>query len=185
MKKLFIIIMMIFPALALAQNYRIDWYVIGSGGGHSASGSYQLDGTIGQPIVGQSSSPNYRIDAGFWVGAGPAGPGCPYVPGDVNGNGVANGIDVTYYVSYLKGGPAPPISCDCPPHGALYVAADANGNCATNGIDVTYMVSYFKGGPPLMFCADCPPTMLLAPAPAVIPRLGPKSKDSSSGEQAK
>ena len=67
--------------LALAQNYQIDWYVIGSGGGHSASGSYQLDGTIGQPIVGQSSSANYRIEAGFWVGA-PTGPsGCDYSKG--------------------------------------------------------------------------------------------------------
>jgi hypothetical protein len=33
--------------------------------------------------------------------------GCIYLPGDINGNGAANGIDVTYGVGYLKGGNLP------------------------------------------------------------------------------
>ena len=144
-------------SLAFAQNYQIDWWVIGSGGGHSESESYQLDGTIGQPIVGQSASANYRLEAGFWVGAAPQGPGCDYVVGDANDNGAFNGLDVSYSVSYFKGGPPPPYSCDCPPHGSWYVGGDVNATCSFNGLDVTYMVSYFKGGPPPYPCADCLP----------------------------
>ena len=91
----------------------------------------------------------------------PVGP-CDYVPGDANGSGVYNGLDVTYSVNYLKGvGPAPSDTCDCPPHGILLVAADANGNCQFNGLDVTYSVNYLKGfGTAPSGCADCPPTGL-------------------------
>ena len=94
-----------------------------------------------------------------------------YVPGDVNGNGFANGIDVTYFVSYLKGGPAPPFVIETP-NGLFYPAADVNGNCAVNGIDVTYYVSYLKGtGAALKYCPDYPPINLNNPPP--------KTKDNS------
>jgi plastocyanin len=83
--------------------------------------------------------------------------GCPYVLGDINGNGAANGIDVTYGVSYFKGGNAPPISCDCGISGILFAAGDVNGNCVFNGIDITFYVGYLKGGAPLAPCANCPP----------------------------
>jgi len=100
-------------------------------------------------------------------GITPAGPGphniivsgCNYVTGDANNNSVFNGIDVTYSVTYFKGGANPPYSCDCN-GSAWYVAGDVNGNCAFNGIDVTYMVSYFKGGPAPIPCPACPPAIL-------------------------
>jgi hypothetical protein len=82
--------------------------------------------------------------------------GCLYILGDVNGNLVFNGIDVTYSVGYFKGGNVPPYSCNC--NGTIwFVAGDVNGNCQFNGIDVTYMVSYFKGGLPPTPCPECPP----------------------------
>jgi hypothetical protein len=83
---------------------------------------------------------------------------CEFIPGDINGNGNFDGIDVSYGVNYLKGiGGAPPISCDCPPHGLIFAAADANGSCLFNGIDITYDVSYLKGiGPPPSECPECP-----------------------------
>jgi len=175
MRFLHFIIILLLPALTYAQNYQIDWWVIGSGGGHSQSSNYQLDGTIGQPIVGESSSPNYIIQAGFWVGAVPQG-GCDYIPGDANNNTEYNGVDVTYSVNYLKGlGAPPPFECDCPPHGMLYSAADANGNCQFNGVDVSYSVNYLKGQGPIPFgCADCPPTALEPPRPAVQPIRAPE-----------
>jgi hypothetical protein len=85
--------------------------------------------------------------------------GCPYVLGDINGNGQANGIDVTFAVSYFKGGAPPPIVCDnCPEQGQqLYAAGDVNGNCNFNGIDITYMVGYYRGGPGFSPCPSCPP----------------------------
>jgi hypothetical protein len=88
------------------------------------------------------------------------GPNCQYVVGDVNGNGSFNGIDVTYGVSYFKGGNLPPYSCECTPGNIWYVAGDVNGNCTFNGIDITYMVSYFKGGAAPMPCPNCPPAIM-------------------------
>jgi len=89
--------------------------------------------------------------------------GCAYTPGDIVGNGSANGIDVTFGISYFKGGAAPPLDCGtpvgpCPQPSPFFAAGDVNGNCAFNGIDITFFVSYLKGGPPeLLYCPDCPP----------------------------
>ena len=175
-----IILILLLAATATAQNYRIDWYVIGSGGGHGQSSNYQLDGTIGQPIVGQSSSANYRLEAGFWVGAAPQEPVCNYVIGDANNSHTFTGLDVTYSVRYFKGGPVPPYSCECTPGHTWYVSGDVNGSCTFSGLDVTYMVRYFKGGPHPIPCPDCPPGGLLAPlapgtepTPAVQPKTVP------------
>jgi len=119
-----------------------------------------------EPLVSQ---PRYVIE----VTTGEIG--CDYIIGDINGNGSANGIDVTYGVSYLKGGSAPPDSCDCPPMAfPFYAAMDVNGNCAANGIDITYFVSYLKGQQPsLLYCEDCPPADRGVPAVAPI---GPPEK---------
>jgi hypothetical protein len=68
-----------------------------------------------------------------------------FLPGDANGNGQVNGIDVVYLVAYLKGGPPP----------QPFLAGDANGDCLVNGIDVVYMVSYFKGGGAAPIRGDC------------------------------
>src|SRR4030067_1138751 len=78
---------------ALGQ-YQIDWYVIGSGGGGSGAGGYPLD------------APH----------RGPRG-GC-YGAMDVNGTCSTNGIDITFFVTYLKGGQPALLYCiDCPPAG--------------------------------------------------------------------
>ena len=44
----------------------ISWSVIGGGGGHLEAAPYILDGTIGQPIVGQVANLPYELCAGFW-----------------------------------------------------------------------------------------------------------------------
>lgn len=83
--------------------------------------------------------------------------GCAYTVGDVNGSGTFNGLDVTYMVSFLKGGSAPTVECECPPHSQFYLQGDVNASCSFNGLDVTYSVGYFKGGSQPMPCPDCPP----------------------------
>ncbi len=84
---------------------------------------------------------------------------CAYRTGDANGSGTFNGLDVTFSVSYFKGGIPPPYSCECPPESgqSWYVAGDVNATCSFNGLDVTYMVAFFKGGPSPSPCPDCPP----------------------------
>ena len=169
-----IIVLAVAMSSASAQNYQINWYVIGAGGGHSSSSNYQLDGTIGQPIVGSSSSSNYRVDAGFWVGTSGGPIGCVYAPGDINGNGSVNGVDIVFAVNYFKGGPNhPPVDCypGCPNEpNPFYAAGDVNGNCAFNGVDITFFVRYLKlQVPNLLYCQDCPPASLVLPSPAVQP----------------
>jgi hypothetical protein len=88
-----------------------------------------------------------------FVGAG----NCHYIVGDVNSNGEANGLDVTFCVSYFKGGPVPDYSCECTPGNTWYVAGDVNASCTFNGLDVTYFVAFLKGGSALAPCPDCPP----------------------------
>jgi hypothetical protein len=86
--------------------------------------------------------------------------GCPYVTGDVNGSNSYNGLDITYGVSYFKGGNdpfCPHGSCPIPPCDAFFYCGDVNGSCSYNGLDITYGVAYFKGGPGPIPCADCPP----------------------------
>jgi hypothetical protein len=171
---LIILLALSFAPSAMAQNYEVDWWTLASGGGHSQSSQYQVDGTAGQTVVGRSSSSNFIVETGFWSWA-ISGPRCEYLPGDANGNSEYNGIDVTFSVSYLKGfGNPPPNACECDPNGMLFAAADANGNCQFNGIDVTYSVTYLKGvGQPPQGCPDCLPARFRA-GPE-IPQAGQES----------
>lgn len=82
---------------------------------------------------------------------------CHYVVGDINGDGVLNGLDAVYGVSYFKGGPLPPYNCECSRSSTWFVACDLNGSCSFNGLDITYMVAYLKGGPAPHPCPNCPP----------------------------
>ncbi len=58
--------------LAPVPAYVIRWRVIAGGGGSSSSGTYRLNGTIGQGVVGHASSIGYRHSSGFWAGMGVA-----------------------------------------------------------------------------------------------------------------
>jgi cell division septation protein DedD len=60
-------------AMSLA-GFDLGWHVIASGGGHSSSAEYALDGSIGQPAVGRLSSADYRLGTGFWPGIGAESP---------------------------------------------------------------------------------------------------------------
>jgi len=53
----------------LSAGFDLWWHVIAGGGGRSASASYAVNGSIGQPAVGGLSSAGYRLGAGFWPGA--------------------------------------------------------------------------------------------------------------------
>ncbi|OGC92095.1 MAG: hypothetical protein A2W25_17170 [candidate division Zixibacteria bacterium RBG_16_53_22] len=144
------------PGDSLVATVTFDARFVGSG---------RYDGEI-RMASNDPDSPN--LDAGAVLVVFSSGPNCSYIPGDINNSGEANGIDVTYGVSYLKGGSPPPYSCDCPPHGVFYICGDVNGNCSFNGIDITYYVAYLKGmQPALIYCEDCPPSrQILAPRPA-------------------
>jgi hypothetical protein len=120
---------------------------------------------------------------------GAVGAGCAYLIGDINGNGEANGVDVTYGVNYFKGfGPPPPVVCsDCPAFGQeLFGAGDVNGNCQFNGVDVTYYVNYLKGiGPALGYCLDCPPSALAREKNAALDNKNPRTLQAKKNLKVK
>ncbi len=156
----FLMILLLLTSSAIAQNYSIDWSVIASGGGRSASANYQANGTIGQAIVGQASSESYILQSGFWVGFA-EGPVCGfYVIGDYNGNGTFNVADIISSFSKLKtGSPNAYLLCECPPGGNTWaVAMDVNNSCVFNIADVIAGFSKLKtGSPELVPCELCPP----------------------------
>jgi len=111
---------------------------------------------------------------------------CDFVPGDVNGDGIVIGNDVTYGVAFLVlGGPRPPDSCfNENTNSWLYSAADANGDCAFLGSDITYLIQYFIGNnPPPQFCPYTPPpgpnllNIFRNKAPLIIPTVGLSGED--------
>lgn len=53
---------------ARAQDYSIDWFKIGGGGGTSAEQAYSLSGTVGQPDAGDLTAGTFTLQGGFWPG---------------------------------------------------------------------------------------------------------------------
>lgn len=56
-------------ALAMSsEHYRLDWSTLlaGSGGGAASSTNYAVNFTVGQAVVGPSSSSNYGACLGYW-----------------------------------------------------------------------------------------------------------------------
>jgi hypothetical protein len=62
-------------AIAMSStNYRLDWFIpmTGGGGGLASSANYAVNVTVGQSVIGASSSTNYQDGLGYWYrGTGP------------------------------------------------------------------------------------------------------------------
>lgn len=124
-----------------ANSFHIDGYV---------DGDYYFI-VRARDVEGQWSDYSNRELAMVRIAESP----CPFTPGDINGDGLILGGDVTFGVRYLKGiGDRPPDSCYNDSTGAyLYAAGDVNGNCEFRGSDITFLVAYFKSvQPALLWC---------------------------------
>jgi hypothetical protein len=89
--------------------------------------------------------------------------GCDFMPGDINGDRMILGGDITYAVRYFKMiGLRPADSCwNDSTSSWLYSGGDVNGNCEFRGSDVTLFVTYFKGiADHLCYCPQTPPLSL-------------------------
>jgi hypothetical protein len=67
MKSLILSLCWLVSSLGFTQQYSIDWYKVAGGGGTSTGGTYQVNGTIGQPDAGvPMAGGNYSLTGGFW-----------------------------------------------------------------------------------------------------------------------
>jgi len=85
-------------AVALGQNYEIDWHTIDGGGEMwSTGGDYELGGTIGQSDANElvMAGGTYALTGGFW-----AVPPC-WCLADINNDGLRNGEDVQAFVDCM------------------------------------------------------------------------------------
>lgn len=53
-----------------SPGYALEWYVpvTGAGGGKASSANYAINFTIGQSVIGPSTSPGYASSLGYWYG---------------------------------------------------------------------------------------------------------------------
>ena len=118
------VLILALPPPAFAQDFAIDWYTVDGGGGFSAGGDFELEGTAGQPDAGILTGGNFELSGGFWAGAVPQ---CACL-GDMNSDGDRNGADISAFVGCVIGGGA----CLC---------ADVNGMNGVTLADVTVFVA--------------------------------------------
>lgn len=118
-----------------AANYEIAWYTIDGGGGVSASFTYEVSGTVGQPDAGSSTGGGYELTGAFWAGTIGAVPSCP---GDLYADGVVDVIDLLILLS--RWGPCPE---PCPP----YCLGDINLDCVVNTADLLILLGNWGACP--------------------------------------
>lgn len=120
-------------AMAMSSaSYNLPWEVLSGGGGSTSSTSYWLSGTAGQPVTGISHSASYRMESGFWTGSAPSAP-APLQPGDANGDGDLNAVDITKVERIIAG-------LDLQTEGS-----DANRDGEVNALDITKVERLIAG----------------------------------------
>jgi len=116
-----------------ADTFEVTSYTIDGGGGYSAGGMFELEGTIGQPDAGYMAGGDFELEGGFWTAAIPT---CACL-GDMNGDGKRDGADIQSFVLCLLDGG----SCQC---------ADVDG---MNGVDIDDTTAFVAN---LLSAPGCP-----------------------------
>ena len=91
-RSLVVSVILLIATAASAQNFAIDWYLIGSGG-TSTGGGYSLTGSAGLPEAGTTSGGAYSIEAGVWDIQGQVA--VPEIIFDNTSGSVNGGVGVT------------------------------------------------------------------------------------------
>ena len=91
--------------LAITQAFEISRGTVDGGGGFSSGGSFELEGTVGQPDAGFSTGDGFELSGGFWI---------EEPPGDCNATGSVNLLDYADMETCLSGPSITPTSdCEC------------------------------------------------------------------------
>lgn len=95
---------------AQSQDFDLSWYTIDGGGGYSAGGDFELEGTIAQPDAGTvMTGGGFSLAGGFWAGGQMVG---PPIPGDCNNDGFVDLADFALFEACLFG-PSGGLGPDC------------------------------------------------------------------------
>jgi hypothetical protein len=132
----------------------IIWTATYGGAGNEVANSVNITATGDFILAGSRDSDTTWADVYVVYARDGEVSSCLYKLGDINGDGLRGGGDVTYGVRFFKLiGNRPPDSCYMDSTGTwLYVAGDVNGNCEFRGSDITRLVAYFKLIAPLQYC---------------------------------
>jgi hypothetical protein len=125
-----------------ADAYEIPWQSINAGGEDMTSANYQMLSSVGQSVIGYTSSANYAHGIGYWYGTETSGGDCfcgdPV--GDANCDAAMNPVDVVYMVNFVYknlDARCYPVGWNCP-----YDLGDVNCDNGINPVDVVYYVNY-------------------------------------------
>jgi hypothetical protein len=68
---LVVCLLIVSHALAMSSpNFRLDWFtpMTGAGGGPASSAHFAVNFTVGQTVIGASTSEHYGSGLGYWYG---------------------------------------------------------------------------------------------------------------------
>ena len=122
-----------------ADDYSIPWQSVNSAGGGMNSTGYQMLSSVGQGVIGYSTSTNYEAGIGYVYGLTTTTSDCDCgVWGDVTGDGAINPVDVVFMVNYVYKNIDQLVPyANCP-----YPVGDVTCDGNVNPVDVVHFVNY-------------------------------------------
>ena len=128
------------PETATAQSFSMDWYTIDGGGGKSSNGTFELNGTIGQPDAGAvMTGGGFELSGGFRV----AQINLQIILGDANNDGFFNNLDIASFVLALTN----PVTYQAMfPDVDPDVVLDMNQDKVFDNLDIAAFVAALTGG---------------------------------------
>ena len=126
-----------------SATYVIDWQSINGGGEDIQSTNYEVQSSIGQSVIGYSTSASYELGAGYWYGvSGGGGCACPF-QADINGDGFIDSIDLSLVIDIVFFGGTDVTDPLCPTS-----RGDFNNDGFADSVDLSLVIDHvFFGGP--------------------------------------
>ncbi|HNO77194.1 MAG TPA: hypothetical protein PKN33_03960 [Phycisphaerae bacterium] len=95
-------------AFVSAGELDLRWRTVDSGGGYSAGGEFEIEGTAGQPDAGAMTGGSFALAGGFWSAATQN----VAIPGDCDGDGEVDLDDHADVIACLSG-PSAGVNAGC------------------------------------------------------------------------
>ena len=123
-----VILLGAFSTSASGEDFYLYWNTIDAGGGYSAGGHFEMEGTIGQVDASQMSGEDFTLTGGFWVDVIVPPEPCP---GDLDGDNAVGLADLQILLAHY-GDTA-----------AEYADGDLNGDGDVNLVDLQALLTHY------------------------------------------